>query len=290
MQVCELINPDITLIIGPTASGKTKAALALADETGAEIISADAFQVYRGMDIGTAKPTIEELSIHPHHLIDILNPDVAYSVSQFVNLANQAVEEIRAKGKPVIICGGTGFYIHSFLYQYSYEDLPSASLELRAALEVEAKTNGADALYSELIQADPAAKDRINPNNIRRIIRALEIVRLGKVRPSEALKKAETRRQDVRIHLIDCPRPELIERINLRVDHMIAQGLVDEVKRLVETYGADCQALQAIGYRELLPYLRGEEKLENAIEQIKIHTRQFARRQMTWYRKINAQE
>jgi tRNA dimethylallyltransferase len=274
------------IILGPTAAGKTRLAIELAKGLNGEIISADSMQVYRGMDIGTAKPTMEERQGIPHHLIDIKNPDEEWTVSDFVRETQISKSKIQNQSKIPIIVGGTGLYLWSLLEGFAFPISP-ADKELRARLELEPVS----ALGARLSAIDPAAASKIHPNDKKRIIRALEVYELtGK--PISKLQESrqpntDSRAQEYNLIGINLPREELYQRINQRVDNMIAKGLIEEVKGLLaQGYSKELNSFQALGYKEVVEYLDGKWSKELMIEELKKRTRNFARRQMTWFRRF----
>ncbi len=280
-------------LAGPTAVGKSAVALALADLLGGEIISVDSMQVYRGLDLGTAKPTAAERARVRHHLIDVAELNEPFDAARFVMLARRAVAEIQGRGRVPIFCGGTGLYFKAFLDGLG--EAPPSDEKLRAELEA---TPLAD-LLQELEAGDPATFATIDRHNPRRVVRAVEVLRLtGKpfstqrARWREATDEPTPRPDGSRgrsPHQIICftrPSPELHARINLRVDEMFARGLVTETRQLLDHGLAQNQtAMQAIGYRQVVEHLRGERLLADTIELVKIKTRQYAKRQLTWFRK-----
>lgn len=273
-------------IVGPTATGKSDVAIELAKRIGGEVVSADSMQIYKGMNIGTAKVTAAEMQGVPHYLIDIVEPAEPYSVAEYQRLAREIIDDISQRGKIPILVGGTGLYVRSVIDKLEF---PSGEIssEVRKQLEERARVEGPDVLYKELIEKDPAAADIVHPNNVRRVIRALEVIELtgrpfssyhGEWKSREAL-------YDLEMFGLTMDREQLRERINRRVDNMIEAGLLDEVKSLVEHgYERFLTSQQAIGYKELIGYLNGETPLEEAIETIKARTRQYAKRQLTWFR------
>lgn len=272
-------KPQIIMIGGPTAVGKTALAIELAKQLNGVIINADAFQVYRGMDIGTAKPTPAELNEAEHRLIDILEPTASYSVARFIELATAEIQAIRATGKLPILVGGTGFYLNALRMglPLGTEGISPA----RAKWQAFADDYGADAIWAELNKRDPDAAARIPLANVRRSVRALEVIEQTGILFS---KQPEPQPQyDAFVIGLTTDRAVLYERINQRVDAMFAAGLVAEVERVLEIAGPDAQALAAIGYKELVPYLRGEEDLETARELIKRNSRRYAKRQLTYF-------
>lgn len=276
----------VRVIIGPTGIGKSDFAIQSALKTGAEIISADAFQVYKGMDIGTAKISPEEQGIVPHHLIDILWPDQPYSIAEFLKRCEQAIQDIRSRNRPVIICGGTGFYIQGFLYGYSLSGNEKSDPHIRQELETLGHEKGSAHLWAMLCAVDPDSAARIKPTDQKKLIRYLEVYVLQKVPPSTLQTRHSTIRSDVTIQGLIAPRSVVVQRIHDRVDAMIEKGLVAEVETLLKTYPKTCHSFEALGYKEVILYLNGSVTQEQMIDLIKVKTRQFAKRQMTWFRKL----
>lgn len=277
----------ILAIVGPTAGGKTALSVALAKRAGGEVISCDSMQIYRGMDIGTAKPTEEEMQGVPHHLLDIAAPEEAFSVCDYVSAATAAADDILSRGKLPVFCGGTGLYLDAFL-RGGVADSPAGDPALRAALSESAAADGGAALFEELRRCDPESAAVIHPNNLRRVIRAVEIYRLTGVPKSEWDRRSRTfppRYDAVVLGLRYDDRALLRARISARVDEMLAAGLAEETRRLWEAgvFEKSPTAAAAIGYKELLPYLRGECTLAAAAQTLKIATAQYAKRQMTWF-------
>ncbi|HET7624258.1 MAG TPA: tRNA (adenosine(37)-N6)-dimethylallyltransferase MiaA [Verrucomicrobiae bacterium] len=275
--------PIPLFIAGPTAVGKSEIALRLAEKIGGEIISVDSMQVYRGLDIGTAKPSPEERARVPHHLIDVADLNEPFDTAKFIQLANRAVSEIQARGRTPIFCGGTGLYFKAFLEGIG--DAPASNPKLRAELE----TTPLPDLLRELAEADPATHAKIDRQNPRRVIRAVEVLRLtGK--PFSAQRadwnlKRETRNVNPGF-VLSRGSDDLRNRINLRVDEMFHRGLVAETGQLLRCgLGENKTAMQALGYRQVAEFLRGERSLNETIELVKIRTRQFAKRQLTWFRR-----
>ena len=282
-------NNKITLIAvtGPTASGKTALAIELARRMNGEIISCDSMQIYKGMDIGTAKPTKEELAMAPHHLIDILPPDAPYSCSDYVKDAEKAISDIANRGKTPILCGGTGLYLDRLLKGGNDEEAASDE-SLRAELKLFYENNGTDALYQKLVSLDPEAAETIHKNNVKRVMRAIEICLVTGQKKSEIDKKNSeiTDKYDHKvITLCFNDRNLLYDRIDRRVDLMIKEGLVEETKRLLSegVFERSITASQAIGYKELFSYIRGEDSLENCTDELKRASRRYAKRQITWF-------
>ncbi|HUA36979.1 MAG TPA: tRNA (adenosine(37)-N6)-dimethylallyltransferase MiaA [Candidatus Sulfopaludibacter sp.] len=267
-------------IAGPTAVGKSEIALRLAEQQGGEIISVDSMQVYRGLDIGTAKPTAADRVRVPHHLIDICDLTESFDAAQFARLAHRAVAEIQSRGHVPMLCGGTGLYFKAF--REGLDEMPSADIELRAELEA----TPLEKLLEELRERDPATYRRIDKRNPRRVVRAVEVLRLtGKPLSEVRSRKSEIRCQKPAFVCLTRQPDDLRRRIDGRVDEMFARGLVDEARELLKRgLGQNKTATQAIGYRQVVEHLRGERSLEETIELVKSRTRQFAKRQLTWFR------
>ncbi len=282
------MKPNILVICGPTASGKTALAAELALRFGGEVVSADSMQVYRRMDIGTAKPTQSEQRGVPHHMIDVAEPEENYSVARYVADAVPIVDGILARGKLPIIAGGTGLYIDHLVAGRQFAPFQPDS-GLRPQLQARAREEGLPALYAQLAQVDPDAAGSIHPNDEKRIIRALEVfLSTGKPlsqhdRESRALPSRYT---PLTIALSFAQRPHLWERIDRRVDQMMAQGLEGEVRALLESgIPPDCTAMQAIGYKELAAAIRSGLPAADGAEEVKLRSRQYAKRQLTWFRR-----
>jgi tRNA dimethylallyltransferase len=277
----------LVAVVGPPASGKSALALELAERYGGEIVSCDSMQLYRHMDIGTAKPDAEELKRAPHHMIDIAEPTEVFSCADYVSLADKVIRDIHSKGKYPIICGGTGLYLDALLREKDFN--PGITDDnLRAELLAFAEKNGAQALHDELRKIDAESAEQIHPNNVKRVARAIEIYRLGGIKKSEIDRMSQTgdTRFDIRcVGLFYKERAELYERIDSRVDKMIEAGLEAETRSLLAqgVFDVNSTAAQAIGYKELLAYIGGEETLDTAIEKLKIATRRYAKRQITWF-------
>lgn len=274
------MKPKVIAVVGPTASGKTKLAIDLAKQIDGEIISADSRYVYKGFDIASAKPTIEEREGIPHYLIDIVEPEVDYSVADFYDDAREKIYEVINRGKTPIIAGGTGLYFRVLLETY---DLPrvEANPELRAELDLREKED----LLAELITLDPKGYEKVKDANKRRIVRALEVTKiLGKPFSEASVEKEPEFDVDWRIPHIES-REILYDRINKRVDLMVEQGLIEETKQLLEKHGRIKNFICTIGYQEILTYLDGEATLEEALDKLKQHTRNYAKRQLTWFRR-----
>ncbi|SFC01228.1 tRNA dimethylallyltransferase [Bacillus sp. 491mf] len=274
----------VVVIIGPTAVGKTKLSIELAKALNGEIISGDSMQIYRSMDIGTAKVTEEEMDGIPHYMIDIKNPEDSFSVAEFQELVRCHIEDITKRGKLPIIVGGTGLYVQSVLYDYQFSDEPGDHV-YRKQLEQLAEERGVEYIHGKLEEVDPISAKRIHPNNVRRVIRALEIFHATGQKMSDQLEQQENELlYDVALIGLTMDRDLLYSRINLRVDIMMEQGLLDEVKRLYEEGIRGCQSIQAIGYKELYEYFDEETSLEEAIIALKTNSRRYAKRQLTWFR------
>ena len=270
-------------IAGPTAVGKSEIALRLAERVGGELISTDSMQVYRGLDIGTAKPTPAERARIPHHLLDVCDLSDPFDAAQFVRRARQAVAEIQARGRVPIFCGGTGLYFKAFVSGLG--EAPATDSALRAALEAAPF----ESLLHELRERDPVAYEKIDKQNPRRVIRAVEVIRLTGRKFSEQRAEWKTPAAlpiEKNSYCFTRPPADLHARINARVDAMFSRGLVEETRALLERgLALNPTALQAIGYRQVAEYLRGEHSLEETVELVKIRTRQFAKRQLTWFRR-----
>lgn len=278
------MKKKVIAIIGPTAVGKTKMSIEVAKALNGEIISGDSMQIYRGMDIGTAKVTEQEMQGIPHHLIDIKDPLEEFSVAEFQGLASELIEEISKRGKVPIIAGGTGLYIQSILYNYNFS-VAESNPEYRLFLEKRIEAEGIDGVYNELRKIDPESCERIHPNNTRRVIRALEVYHETGLTMTEYLQEQESDASyDHQIIGLNLERSLLYERIDKRVDMMVSQGLIEEVKALYEAGIKDCQSIQAIGYKELYDYFAGKVSKEEAIELLKRNSRRYAKRQLTWFR------
>ena len=277
----------LVILTGPTAVGKTALSLKLAGRIGGEIISADSMQVYRGMDIGSAKATPQERALIPHHLIDLLDPSEEFHVVRFQEEARRAIEDIASRGKIPIMTGGTGFYIQAVLYDIDFTEA-AEDAQYRQMLEEKARTEGNEALHAMLAEADPASAAAIHANNVKRVIRALEYYHETGNRISEH-NEAERQRKSPycsAYFVLNDERSRVYERINRRVDEMMKQGLPEEVDGLRRKgYTRDLVSMQGLGYKELLAYFDGEMSLEEAVETIKRDTRHFAKRQLTWFRR-----
>ncbi|KAB7664294.1 tRNA (adenosine(37)-N6)-dimethylallyltransferase MiaA [Bacillus sp. B1-b2] len=274
----------VVVLIGPTAVGKTSLSIELAKKFNGEIISGDSMQIYKGMDIATAKITKKEMQGIPHHLIDIIEPDESFSVAQFQELVRAKITEITARGKLPIIVGGTGLYIQSVLYDYQFQETASDT-DFRSKLEVLADKEGSNVVHDMLRKVDPEAADSIHHHNVRRVIRALEVHHVTGQKMTE-LQKQQKREllYDATIIGLTMDRELLYERINLRVDQMVQQGLLEEVSFFYNKGLRNCQSIQAIGYKELFQYMDRNQSLEESIEELKQNSRRYAKRQLTWFR------
>lgn len=279
-------KPPLVVLTGPTAVGKTALSISLAKEINGEIISADSMQVYRQMDIGTAKIMPEEMQDVPHHLIDILDPDEDFNVVKFKELANACIEQIYSRGKIPILVGGTGFYIQAVLKDVSFQQ--EEETEIRMELEKLAQDKGAHYLYEQLQKVDPESAKVIHENNVRRVIRALEYFEQTgcKISDHNQQEKEKESPYNFAYFVLEQDRKILYERIEKRIDLMMEQGLLDEVKSLYKKgYGRDLVSMQGIGYKEIYAYLDGEYSLEDAEYILKRDTRHFAKRQLTWFKR-----
>jgi tRNA dimethylallyltransferase len=280
----------IPIIAGPTASGKSALALEICRVADGELVCADSMQIYKGLDVGTAKDTKEEIGDIPHYLTDIIEPGTDFSVYDYVSTALPVIKDILERGKLPVVCGGTGQYISSLLYGLDYgTGDEEAELEATRELEKELEEVGIDVLYARLQELDPEAAKLIHPNNNRRVIRALAVHKALGITFSEKNKKSKQKGPEYpfKVFMIDWDREELYDRINRRVGIMAQNGIVDEAKMLFES-GVDRSSTcwQAIGYKEMLKYLDGEETLEQACDRIRIGTRHYAKRQLTWLRSM----
>ncbi len=276
----------VIVICGPTASGKTSLSIALAKEINGEIVSSDSMQIYKDMDIGTAKPSEEEMQGIKHYLIGIIEPDKRYSVADYKEDAKKAIKEILQKGKVPIIVGGTGLYIDSLIYEIEYPNIEFDS-KYRAELEKQAEEQGLEKIYQKAKEIDPEAVNKISCNDKKRILRILEIYHAtGKTKTEQ---EKESRKKEVeydyQVYALKWDREKLYERINARVDIMLENGLVEEVKNIMRKYDEFPTAMQGLGYKEVVEYLNGDLTKQEMEEKIKRETRRYAKRQMTWFRK-----
>ena len=276
----------VIVVVGPTASGKTRLSVDLAKHFGGEVISADSMQIYRYMDIGTAKVTEEEKQGISHHMIDILDPGEKFSVAEYVDMSSKLVYTVHERGKVPVIAGGTGLYVDSLITGTAFEPLESDQT-LRDELQKEADTLGNEALFQRLQKVDPEIAKTLHPNNVGRVIRALEVYLLTGITMSEHQRRSRLQPAPYDSCIIGLSyddRQKLYDRIDLRVELMVKEGLIEEVKSLAEK-GFGQTAAQAIGYKEILEYLHGEVSLEEAVETVKRQSRRYAKRQLTWFRR-----
>ena len=279
------MKKPLIVIAGPTACGKTDISIDLAEKIGGEIISGDSMQVYKYMDIGTAKATKEEMRGIPHYLVDELYPDEEYNVMLFQQKAKQYMEGIYSRGHIPIIVGGTGFYINALVYDNDFSEEEES--EIRKELYAVAENEGAEKLHAMLAEVDPEYAANIHHNNIKRVARALEYYRLTGEKMSEHNKNAKEKETpyNLTFFVLNMDREKLYERINLRVDIMMNNGLEQEVRKLIEMgYSPELVSMQGLGYKEFIPYFNGEISLEQVVDDIKKYTRRFAKRQLTWFR------
>ena len=282
------MKPKVIVIVGPTASGKTSLSIELAKKINGEIVSCDSMQIYKDMDIGSAKPTKEEMQGIKHYVLDEVEPTKRFSVAEYKIKAEEAIEEILKKKKVPIVVGGTGLYANSLIYGIEYDDI-KLDEEYRNKLMNEASSEeGLKKLYEDAKKIDEKAIEKISPNDKKRIIRILEIYHATGKNKTEQEKNSRKNevKYDYKIFGINIERPILYERINKRVDIMVEQGLIEEVKALVKKYPEFPTAMQAIGYKEIVQYLNNELTKEEAIEKIKQETRRYAKRQITWFKRI----
>lgn len=274
------MKPKVIAVVGPTASGKTKLAIELAHKLNGEVISADSRLVYKGFDIASAKPTLEEREGIPHHLIDIVEPEFNYSAGNYVEDAKKAIEDILSRGKTPIVAGGTGLYFRILLENYNLPNVET-DYELRAKLEKRSRED----LLKELENVDKPTYERVKDANLRRIIRALELIILLK-KPLSEIQLEKEPEYEVEWQMPKIPSREwLYDRINKRVDVMVEMGIIEETKNLIAKHGRIGNIVDTIGYKEILTYLDGEATLEEALDKLKQHTRNYAKRQLTWFRR-----
>ena len=280
----EVQREKVAVIIGPTAVGKTKLSIDLAKALNGEIISGDSMQIYRTMDIGTAKVTKAEMDGIPHYMVDIKNPEDSFSVAEFQERVRKHIREITERGKLPIIVGGTGLYIQSVLFDYQFTD-DAGDVIYREQMEKLALERGVEYVHKKLQEVDPESAERIHANNVRRVIRALEIFHTTGEKMSDQIEKQEKELlYDVSLIGLTMDREMLYDRINLRVDLMMEQGLLEEVEGLYNRGIRDCQSIQAIGYKEIYDYFENRASLEDAVSQLKTNSRRYAKRQLTWFR------
>ena len=281
-----LKKKKVVVICGPTASGKTALSIELAKQINGEIVSCDSMQIYKDMNIGTAKPTKEEMGGIKHYLLDYVSPTQRYSVADYKADAKKAMKEILHNGKIPIIVGGTGLYVDSLIYEIEYPNIEFDE-EYRSNLEKEVRENGLNELYLQAKEIDPIAIKKISCNDKKRILRILEIFNAtGKTKTEVEIESRKNEPEyDYRVYALLWDRNKLYNRINCRVDIMMEQGLVEEVKNILKKYDTFPTAMQGLGYKEVVQYLNGECTKEEMVEKIKQETRRYAKRQMTWFRK-----
>ena len=279
-------KPKVIVICGPTASGKTALSIELAKKINGEIVSCDSMQIYKDMNIGTAKPDEEEKQGIKHYLMDFVSPDQRYSVADFKNDAINAIKEILHKGKVPIVVGGTGLYVDSLIYGIEYSEI-KVDEEYRKQLEERIEKEGLEKLYEEAKKIDPIAIEKISSNDKKRIMRILEIYKAtGKTKTEQEIESRKKELEyDYKVFAINMDREKLYERINKRVDIMIEKGLVQEVENLLKKYKTFPTAMQGLGYKEVVKYLDNEYSKEEMIDIIKQESRRYAKRQLTWFRK-----
>ncbi len=280
------MKDKVIVICGPTASGKTALSIELAKKVNGEIVSADSMQIYKDMNIGTAKPTIEEMQGIKHYLLDFVSPDERYSVADYKIDAKKAIKEIVEKGKIPIIVGGTGLYVDSLIYEIEYPNIEFDE-NYRKELEEQVRKEGLDKLYEQAKLIDPQAVEKISKNDTKRILRILEIYHAtGKTKTQQEIESRKKEVEyDYKVFALNWNRETLYERINKRVDIMIEQGLIEEVEKISRKYNKFPTAMQGLGYKEVVEYLEGFLTKEEMIEKIKKETRHYAKRQLTWFRK-----
>lgn len=281
------MKPKVVVIVGPTASGKTALSIELAKKINGEIISSDSMQIYKDMDIGTAKVTKEEAQGIKHYLVDCVNPDDRYTVSDFKRDSENAIEEILAKGKVPIIVGGTGLYVNSLIYGIEYQDMKFDEEYRNKLMEDAENPEKLEEIWNRAYQIDPIAMEKISKNDKKRIIRVLEIYKAtGKTKTEqEILSRQKEVKYDFKVFGITIEREKLYEKINHRVDIMIEKGLEEEVRNLVAKYTKFPTAMQGLGYKEVVQYFDGLLTYDEMIEKIKQESRRYAKRQLTWFRK-----
>ena len=279
-------KPSVIVICGPTASGKTALSIELAKRINGEIVSADSMQIYKDMNIGSAKVTLEEIDGIKHYLIDFVSPDERYSVANYKKDATKAIEEIIAKGKTPIVVGGTGLYVNSLIYEIEYNNI-EIDEEYRKELEEIKEISGLEVLYKKALEIDPEAMEKISSNDSKRIMRVLEIYHsTGKTKTQQELEsRTKETSYDYKVFAINMDREKLYDRINRRVNIMLENGLVDEVKNLLSKYKEFPTAMQGLGYKEVRDYLEDKLSYEEMVEKIKQESRRYAKRQLTWFRK-----
>ena len=288
-----MTKPKVTFVVGPTAVGKSAYAMDLALQTGGEIVSADSMMVYKGLDIGTAKPSLAERNRVPHHMIDVADPREDYSAAEYSEAAQSAIEEIIERGKQPIVCGGSGLYIHSLLYELDFAGRP-ADGELREILQREAEEKGAGYLFEKLLKIDPLAAEHVHPNNVKRVIRALERA-YGEIEKEGLRGFSGTfdleKRYEARIIRLTMDRKALYERIERRTAKFFEDGLIEEVRGILDSgVPREANSLQGIGYKEVISMLEGEIDETEALRLVQQNTRRYAKRQETWFKRYTDAE
>ena len=281
-----MMKPKLTVITGPTASGKTACAVELCLKAGGEVVSADSMQVYRGMDILTASPTVAEMRGVPHHMLGVIDPAEKFSAARYREMANSCIADILNRGKRAVLCGGTGLYINAVTRPMAFSERCDAELR-RALMDIAAQPGGRRQLHDMLSEIDPEAAEKLHENDVRRVTRAIEVYRLtGRTQREQAeLDAAREGDYDERLFVLSWPREVLYRRIDQRVERMLEAGLVDEVKRLRAEEARHPTALQAIGYKEIAAALDGALSMDEAIALVKQLSRNYAKKQMTWFRR-----
>lgn len=280
----------VIVITGPTASGKSAAAILLCKHLQGEVICADSMQLYRGMDIGTAKPSKEEQEGIPHHLMDILDPVQTFSVADYKEMATQVIRDVQSRGKTPVLCGGTGLYLSAMIEGVEYAPIKT-NPDVRTGIENELKSRGIDSMFEELNRIDPVSASQLHRNDVKRILRALEIFRLTGQTKTKLDEKSKEKGPDFDFisFCITHDRDILYSRINRRVDKMLEEGLLDEIRRLLHDFPTFSNtAYQAIGYKEFIPVLQMETTVTEAASVVKQATRNYAKRQLTWFRKMDS--
>ena len=279
-----MTKPLVLALVGPTASGKSSLAMRTAVAMNGEIICMDSMQVYRGMDIGTAKPTLADRALVPHHLLDVAEPWEDYSVAEYARAAEQAIFEVLDRGRLPVLCGGTGLYLRALSQPLTLGGA-KACPDIRARYQAIAETQGSQAVHDLLMEKDPESANNLHPNNLRRVIRALEVLeQTGIPFSSQQLPPVEEGPFDIRPYALSWPRETLYQRINRRFDAMMESGLLKEVRSLLDLgVGPGAQSMQGLGYKELVPYLAGQADLDTVRETVARRTRNYAKRQLTWF-------
>ena len=279
-------KPKVIVICGPTASGKTALSIELAKKINGEIISCDSMQIYKEMDIGTAKPTVEEMQGIKHYMIDIVSPNERYSVADYKKEAKEAIKKVLEKGKVPIVVGGTGLYVDSLIYEIEYPNIEFDE-SYRKQLEIREQEEGLESLYLEAKEIDPKAIEKISSNDKKRIMRVLEIYHAtGKNKTEQEIESRKNEVEfDYKVYALSWDREKLYNRINLRVDIMMQQGLIEEVQNIYAKYNEFPTAMQGLGYKEVVEYIENKCTKEEMIKKIKMETKRYAKRQMTWFRK-----